>query len=146
MPDPAAVLEIDPADKSVMLNTRLVMIASSICLGIGGLACLFVPAESLVLLGMTGGDPVIVQILGALYLASAASNWAARGSMIGGIYARPLSVANFVHFLVGASVLARGIGPANFNPAYITVALVYLVFAVLFVLMLFGRLGDFSRG
>ena len=128
-----------------MLNTRFVMVASSTCLATGGAACLFAPAELLSVLGMASGSPMVVQLLGALYLASAASNWTARGSMIGGIYARPLSVANFMHFVIGAAVLAKGLEPENLNLAYVLIVLIYLVFAVVFMLMLFGRHGRTIR-
>ena len=129
-----------------MLNSRFVMVASGVALGVAGGACLFVPTEALSLLGFRGVDAITGQMLGAAYLGLAAANWTARGSMIGGIYARPLSLANFVHFLIGAIVLARGISIDSLNLAYAGVALVYLVFAILFGLLLFGRLERVRSG
>ena len=128
-----------------MPNTRLTMMASSICLAAAGFACLFAPEEALRLLGMPGAGQVLAQIVGALYLGNAAGNWTARGSMIGGIYARPLSVANFMHFVVGSAVLIKGIAPNTLNVPYIVLTLAYLVFAVLFVFMLWGRPGESAR-
>jgi len=124
-----------------MLNTRVVMVASSIALAIAGVACLFAPVETLSALGFSGASSVTGQILGALYLGIAAANWTARESMIGGIYSRPLSTANFVHFVIGATVLVKGISADSLNVAYICVTLVYVVFAVVFVYLLFGGLG-----
>lgn len=91
------------------------------------------------MLGIAGSNDMVVQLLGAMYLGSAAANWTARGSMIGGIYARPLTLANFFHFLVGASLLAKDMPRGLPDPGYLIVTLVYLVFAILFVLLLFGR-------
>jgi hypothetical protein len=123
-----------------MLNTRIIMVGSSLCLAIAGIACLFIPAEAMSVLDMTGNDKILVQIPGALYLGFAALNWLARGSMIGGIYARPVCVANFFHWVIGASLLAREITSGYLNITYVSATLVYLVFAILFALMLFGRL------
>jgi hypothetical protein len=123
-----------------MPNSRFIMVASSVCLAIAGITCLFLPSETMALLGMPANNYLIVQILGALYLGFAAANWTARGSMIGGIYARPISVANFFHFIVGASILAKEISNGYLNAAYIAVTLAYLVFAILFTLLLFGRI------
>jgi len=122
-----------------MLSTRVIMMASSGALFVAGVALLFAPDETLRALGLAEGSAVTGQVLGALYLGAAAANWVARGSMIGGIYARPLTVANFVHFVIGATVLARGIAGATLNVGYVCVTLGYLVFAILFVSMLFGR-------
>jgi hypothetical protein len=91
-------------------------------------------------LGFTDASEIAGQIVGALYLAFAAANWTARGSMIGGIYARPLAVANFVHFVIGATVLAKGISTSRLNAVYLAVTLGYLAFAIMFILVLYGRL------
>jgi len=116
------------------------MIASSAVLAVAGLALLFAPAETAGFFGIDAA-PVSLQVLAALYLGSAAANWTARGSMIGGIYARPLSVGNSVHFFIGATVLIRELPRDSINPGHIAVSLVYLAFAVMFFLILFGRLG-----
>jgi len=118
----------------------MIMVASSIVLGVAGVALLFAPVEVLSGLGLGDANELTGQVLGSLYLGFAAANWTARGSMIGGIYARPLSVANFVHFVVGGMVLAKGLSVNTFNAVYVSVVLVYLAFAVLFILVLYGRL------
>lgn len=117
------------------------MVASSVCLWAAGIACLFAPTETAAVLGRPGADSLLVQLLGALYVASGSANWTARGSMMGGIYARPLSVANFFHFVVGAIVLVKEFAPAgSLNAAYVLVTAGYLAFAVVFALILYGRL------
>lgn len=118
----------------------MVMVASSATLFIAGVACLFAPVESLAAVGFAGVPEVTGQVLGALYLGFAAANWTARGSMIGGIYARPLSVANFVHFVVGAIVVVKGMSFDTSGVAYLALAAIYVIFAILFTLLVYGIL------
>jgi hypothetical protein len=120
--------------------TRIIMVVSSLVLGIAGAGLLFAPLEALSTLGFEQTNELTGQLLGALYLAFAAANWTARGGMVGGVYARPLSIANFVHFLVGAIVLARGLATDTPEAGHVLVTAAYLAFAVLFILMLYGRL------
>ena len=47
------------------------------------------------------------QLLGAAWLGLAALDWTGRGTIIGGIYGRPLLLANSTNFLIGALVLLR---------------------------------------
>ena len=123
------------------MNTRLLMIASALVLGLAGLAATFAPAELLAAWGAPATEQtvIVVQLLGALYFAFALLNWTAKGVMIGGIYARPVSLGNFLHFTMGALALAKqelshGLG----LPAVVALA-VYAVFAILFGALVFGR-------
>ncbi len=64
-------------------------------------------------------------------------NWMSKGSVIGGIYNKPTSTANFTHFLIGALALIKGLMNNPHLPSYILVlAGVYLIFAVLFGIMM----------
>ena len=76
-------------------------------MALAGLFCSFLPEESLVLLGSEPDTPtiILVQVTGALYMGFAMLNWMARSSVIGGIYGRPLSMGNFLHFAVVAALL-----------------------------------------
>jgi hypothetical protein len=116
------------------------MAGSSVALLIAGVACLFAPIETLSAVGIPNPNEVTGQLLGTVYVAFAAANWTARGSMIGGIYARPLSVANFLHFVVGGVVLAKGLSGSTLNVGYLSVTLGYLALAICFILVLNGRL------
>ena len=77
------------------MNTRTLMVASSLVLGAAGLAMTFAPAELLTALPASAAEPlpVLLQLLGALYLSFAFANWTAKDSLIGGIYARPYTAA-----------------------------------------------------
>lgn len=123
-----------------MPTTRFVMTSSALVLAAAGFACLFAPAEVMEAGGFPAAATLPVQLLGALYLGLAASNWTARGSMIGGIYARPLALANFMHWVIGVSVLIRHVATVGLHLPLAAVTIVYFLFAVLFALMLYGRL------
>jgi hypothetical protein len=62
----------------------------------------------------------------------------AKGNVIGGIYNRPIAIANFTHFLVGALALIKRLMKHSDLPFAIwTVAGLYIIFALLFGMVLF---------
>src|SRR4051794_197270 len=91
------------------MSTKLLMVVSSLLLGLAGIVAVFAPQELLAALQVPVTPPllVVIQLMGALSFAFALINWTAKDSVIGGIYARPISLGNFAHFTVGALVLAR---------------------------------------
>jgi hypothetical protein len=129
------------------VNTRLIMVASSLFLGAAGIAASFAPAELLGALGAPRVDPmpVLVQLLGALYLGFAITNWTAKDSMIGGIFARPLSLGNFLHFAVGALALVKYAGARGAHGPMLLVLVGYGLLACAFGYLVFGR-GMACRG
>ncbi|MEP6703464.1 MAG: hypothetical protein ABJB34_01540 [Acidobacteriota bacterium] len=54
-----------------------------------------------------GITPVFIQITGALYLGFAVMNWMAKTVFVGGIFARPLAIGYFSHFIIGALALLK---------------------------------------
>ena len=124
------------------MNTRALMVASSITLGVAGLVATFAPVELLHALGAASVAPlpVVVQLLGALYVGFALTNWTAKDNAIGGIYSRPLSLGNSVHFTVGALALGKSLGPAA-NPLVVAGFLIYTLFAFRFLWLTFGSAG-----
>jgi hypothetical protein len=125
------------------MNTRVLMAASSFMLALAGLLTLFIPDKLLGLLGVPATDPLpaLVQLMGSLFFAFAMVNWTAKDSRIGGVYARPISVGNFTHFLVGAVVLANHEFSNGINPLLFIVMIVYAVFAILFWWLTFRSSG-----
>ena len=103
-------------------------------LGLAGIFALFAPHELLAALNLqlTNPLPVIIQILGALYLSFALTNWIAKGSIIGGIYARPTSMGNFAHFTIGTLALAKFLFTEGVNLPLFIGLIVYAVFAIIF--------------
>jgi hypothetical protein len=117
------------------MNTKLLMIASALSMAICGVSLQFFPHEILSYFGAaaTGVTPLFFQLAGALYLGFAMTNWMAKSVLIGGIYARPLAVGNFAHFMVGALALLKYAfsAPQSSLPVWIA-AVIYSLFAVLF--------------
>jgi hypothetical protein len=60
-------------------------------------------------------------------------NWMAKGTLIGGIYNRPIPIGNFMHFGVGAIALVKVVSKIETHSGIIiSLTAVYVVFAVLF--------------
>lgn len=124
------------------MNTKLLMTACSLLLGAAGVFALFLPD---VLLSAQGVEPteamsILVQLMGALYFGFAIMNWTAKDSAIGGVYARPVSLANFSHFLTGALLLAKNLFD-EFSPLMLIMTVVYIVFAACFYWLVFRATG-----
>ena len=117
------------------MNTKIVMISSCIFLGSQGIILTFMPDKIISGLSITS-EPIsilLLQLLGALYLGFAILNWMAKGSLIGGIYNRPIAIGNFMHFLVGALALIKIITKIQTHlEIVISLTIVYSVFAILF--------------
>jgi len=120
------------------MNTKLLMTTSALVMGLAGVAFTFAPQEILAFFEVQDSPIVVLmlQLLGALYVAFAMTNWMARVNLIGGIYNRPLAVGNVTHFMIGALALLKGYSSAT-QTAVLVVALVYVLFAVLFIKVLF---------
>ena len=121
------------------MNTRLLMSLSAAFLAALGVGMTFLPQELLAHVGAPPeGTPVLlIQVLGALYLGFATLNWMNRGSHIGGIYGRPVAMANFFHFSVGALALLKGSVAQHFALEVVAMAAVYSVFGAWFGSVLF---------
>ena len=125
------------------MNTKLLMTASGLSLGLAGLFALFAPDLLLKTLGASPTTPlsIPVQLMGSLYFAFALINWTAKGSAIGGIYARPVSLGNFTHFFVGALILIKYFLSNSFNLVALLITVVYILFAALFYWLVFRATG-----
>jgi hypothetical protein len=124
-----------PLVNKCKMNTKIVMISSSVFLGATGAVLTFLPNEIISSIGISPNpiSTLSFQLLGALYLGFAMVNWMAKGSLIGGIYNKPIAVGNFMHFLVGALALVKF--ASNFqthSEVVISLTVVYAIFAVLF--------------
>jgi len=125
------------------MNTKILMTISSLISGAAGVLALFAPDALLAMLGEEGSRSLslLVQLMGVLYFAFALMNWTAKDSAIGGIYARPVSLANFSHFFAGALILLKVGLFGEFNLPVFVVFLVYAVFAGLFYWLVFHATG-----
>ena len=118
------------------MNTKILMIATAIYLGIVGIGLTFLPQEiaNFFEAGTIRTFILTLQILGALYLGFGMMNWMAKNSMIGGIYSRPLVFGNLLHFLVSAFALIKMVGKYSENQfvVIITISILYSIFAICF--------------
>jgi hypothetical protein len=119
------------------------MVVTSILLGLAGIIASFAPQELLAAFHVPVIDPlpVVIQLMGALYVAFALTNWTAKDSIIGGVYARPISLGNFVHFTVGALALAKYQLSDGAPGLLFVVLIVYVVFAFIFGWLVFVHSG-----
>jgi Na+-driven multidrug efflux pump len=114
------------------------MTSASIVLGVTGIALSFFPQEITTLLNahITTTLTVILQLLGSLYFGFAMLNWLAKDSLLGGIYNRPIVVANVTHFVIGALALLKVLSQNQEMVIWI-MAIGYAFFAILFSLVMY---------
>lgn len=119
------------------MTTKLLMTISAVILGATGIILTFIPQEVSRFLNLTESTTILFQILGALYFGFAMLNWTAKANLIGGIYSRPVAIANFTHFLIGGLALIKWV-LYHTDCTYIwACAVLYLILALLFGLVLF---------
>ncbi len=125
------------------MKTKTLMIASSVFLGLTGLLTLFAPEELLKVLSLPQADPlpVLIQLMGALYLSFALMNWTVKDNIIGGVYLRPISLANFAHFTIGALTLVKYQLSNSVNGYLFWILILYAVFAIIFAWLVFIHTG-----
>lgn len=117
------------------MNTKLLMTASAVFMGLIGIALSFMPDEVLGTLDQVPNPTLalILQLTGALYFGFAITNWMAKTVLIGGIYSRPLSIGNFSHFFIAGLALIKSSVNSNTSSTYIIIlTIIYVIFAILF--------------
>jgi len=124
------------------MNSKIVMTVSSLFLGIMGITFSFLPEEIMNYLNVEPNPITILllQILSALYLGFGILNWMAKGSIIGGIYNRPIAIGNLMHFSVGAIALIKIISRIQIHSEVIIVLTVsYVILALSFAYVFFNN-------
>lgn len=117
------------------MKTKLLMTSSALFCAIIGILLSFLPNEIAEYLSV---EPTIItilflKILSALYLGFGILNWTVKGSLIGGIYNRPIAIGNLMHFGVGAIALVKVISNIQTHSEIIIFLTVfYVIFALLF--------------
>lgn len=134
---------METTETKPLLNTKLLMAASALFLGLLGIGASFVPQVILSHFGapIEGLPVVLVEVTGALYLGFAILNWMARDKAIGGIYSRPVALGNFFHFVLVAVVLLEELIRGQTGTAFVVGTGAYVVFAACFGYLVFG-VGD----
>ena len=121
------------------MKTKFLMTSSALFCGIIGTLLLFLPIEIAEYLSI---EPTIItilflKILSALYLGFGILNWTVKGSLIGGIYNRPIALGNLLHFVVGSIELVKVISNIQIHREIIIfLTALYIIFGVLFAYVL----------
>jgi hypothetical protein len=121
------------------MNTKLIMTSAAILLAAIGISLTFAPDNVMALLGINNSAAIriVFQLLGAAYYAFAILNWMAKGAIIGGIYNRPIVIANLTHFLIGGLALTKEVISNHQLPVILSIlAGLYMIMAVIFGLIM----------
>jgi hypothetical protein len=122
------------------MNTKIVLTISAIALGATGIILTFAPDVVLryVVIDINPTSLLLAQVIGALYFGYAMLNWMSKGSLIGGIYNRPVAIANVTHFMIAGLAIGKSlIANPGLSKILWTAGAVYAVFGVLFIIILF---------
>jgi hypothetical protein len=119
--------------------SKVLMIVSAGFMAALGVILTFAPHE---LIGTAQGAQhsallPAMQLLGALYLGAATTNWMSKSNLVGGIFGRPLAMGNLGHFGIGALALMRF--AAGTDARVWPLAIVYALLAAGFGVVIFGR-------
>jgi hypothetical protein len=117
------------------MKTKPLMTISAIFLAIIGILLSFLPKEIANYLDVELNVITILflKMLSALYLGFAILNWMAKGTLIGGIYNKPIAIGNLMHFGVGAIALVKIASNIQTQSVIIiSLTAMYVIFALLF--------------
>ncbi|WP_426101326.1 hypothetical protein [Massilia sp. TSP1-1-2] len=119
--------------------SKLLMVVSAAFMATIGLLLIFAPQE---LLGTMQGvqHPALlpaVQLLGALYVGGAITNWMSKSHLVGGVFGRPLAMGNLTHFGIGGMALVRI--AAGAEARLWPLAILYVLLAAAFGAIIVGQ-------
>jgi hypothetical protein len=119
--------------------SSLVSRASAALLLLGGVALLFGADDILprVIPGFPAGAAWIGQLLAAAWLPLGALNWLNRSAILGGIYGRPIVMANAALYFISAMVLGKIVRQPGTPVAIVGLTVVFGVFAVIYGWLMF---------
>ena len=122
-----------------LTTSQTVLGSSSIILAASGLALTFFPDELAESINLPEGASVklLIQTIEAMYFAFAMLNWMSRRSLIGGIYNRPIAIANMTHFMMVGIALTKLMLSKGLPQSFWLVTLIYVVYALIFGWLLF---------
>lgn len=118
------------------MNPKYLIVATAGLYGIVGLGLLFFSQELLAASGRELDFILPVQLIAPGFAAIAILNWAGRNAIYGGIYGRPIVLANMMFSVLSATTLASGITDYGLSGAWwILVAALALVAVSFGILM-----------
>lgn len=123
-----------------LTTSKIVLGSSALLLAFSGLALTFFPDELAENLDLPENTSVtlLIQVVGAMYFGFAMLNWMSRRGLIGGIYNRPIAIANMTHFMmVGIALTKLMLSEATLPHAFWYVTGIYVIYALIFGWLLF---------
>lgn len=123
------------------MQGRFILTFSAIILFLVGGAALFGPDEIAHALGPANPQNVAIaiQLFGGSLMSLAIMDWMSRKNRIGGIYARPLGLANLVLFTTAALTLERAIANGYFPHWVAGICGLFAILGVSFAWLVFGH-------
>jgi hypothetical protein len=119
------------------MNTKIVMSLCAVVLVVMGILFSFLPQEMASYLGWVGTNPILLQLLGAVYFSFAMINWTGKANLLGGIYGKPITLGNFTHFAIGTLALLKWVMQGTPFIVWIAITVLYSLFAIVFGYVLF---------
>lgn len=118
---------------------NLLLTGSALVYLLSAIALLFAAEELLRLAAgsASGLDVALLQLVGAGLFGFAMLNWLSRHSLIGGIYGRPLVVANLAHTATAALMLGHFVTRPPVSPWLVAATLAYAALGAAFGAKLF---------
>ena len=119
--------------------SAFLMVGSALALGVLGMICLFFPDEVAPAVGVAGEAAITIQVVAGGLLALAILNWMGRTAIYGGIYGRPIVMANLTMGTVSGLSAIRVAGSSEGSSSMWLLAVLFLTQAAAFgTLMWFG--------
>ncbi len=117
---------------------KIALTIAALFSGFLGVTLSFLPQELFQLYNEPTGTFGIlsVKLLGLCMIALSAINWMSKERLIGGIYNRPLALANTLHFCIGAVILIKTL-MVTFYWSLFILSFFYAVFGVAFFKIMF---------
>ncbi|MDD5150290.1 MAG: hypothetical protein PHC28_07370 [Flavobacterium sp.] len=122
------------------MNSKIILTTSSVVFFAFGILTSFAPEILLSFLKIeyTLTATLVAQAFGAFNIAMGILNWMSKSSLFGGIYNRPIGMANLAYFFMAGLAIIKGLLNVPEAPLFIWgVGIIYLAFAIAFWLLLF---------
>lgn len=121
------------------MNTKTLMTAAALLMGLAAIMTTFFPLEIAGYFGLGEANSLLFQLLGALYFGFAMVNWLSKSNLIGGIYGRAIAMGNFSHFMIMGITLTKWLAKNDATIGMMVLTGIYVLFAVLFGVVLFAN-------
>lgn len=122
------------------INTRILLIASTVFNGMMGLLTSFLPQEVLKITDLPTSpvNVLLLQIMSAFYIGLAMINYMSKDAVIGGIYNRPILMGNIAYHSIASIALVKyALNQGLFSTTLITLTVVYCILSLGFLKLFF---------